>query len=297
MKRHDIKKNAGIKKRHCMKIYLDCYPCFLRQALSAARLAGGDAVQQREIVQQTLALLQGLKPGATPPEIARKVHAMVRSHISAADPYQEVKSAGTRAALALYPRLKTVIDESVDPLGTALRISIAGNIMDFGVADRHDDLWQTVERVLAQPMAIDHEHRLRERLSEADHLLFLADNAGETVFDRLLIEVMPVPVIYAVKGSPTLNDATMQDALDAGLEGVARLVDNGSDAPGTILSLCSDAFVDLYRAAPLVIAKGQANYETLSEAGPKVFCLLQVKCPVIAEDIGAPTGSVVIRQG
>jgi len=280
-----------------MKIYLDCYACFLRQALNAARLAGCDSSQQYAVINRTLKLLQDLQPGATPPEIAHRVHRLVRNEISTPDPYKEAKSTSTQAALALYPRLRTLVDESDDPLGVALRLSIAGNIIDLGVADHYDDLWHTVERVLSQPYAIDDEKALRTGLSGADHVLFLADNAGETVFDRLLIEALQVPVIYAVKGSPTLNDATIEDAVAAGLDHLARIVSNGTDAPGTILPLCSEEFLEIFKSAPLVIAKGQANYESLSDAGSKVFCLLQVKCRVIAEDVGAPVGSIVIRQG
>ncbi len=280
-----------------MKTYLDCYPCFLRQALHAARLVNCDAQAQYTLMNEVLGVLQGLSPETTPPEIACTVHRLVRKITPVDDPYASAKAASTQAALSLYPRLKDLIDNSADPLGVAIRLSIAGNIIDFGVSDQHDDLWETVERVLRQPFAIDHEEALRDALQRADHVLFLSDNAGETVFDRLLIEAITIPVIYAVKGAPILNDATEEDAIAAGLDKVARIVSNGADAPGTILSLCTKAFVEVFNAAPLVIAKGQANYETLSDAGTNIFCLLQVKCPVIAADIGAPIGSTVVRQG
>jgi len=133
-------------------------------------------------------------------------------------------------------------------------------------------------------------------LQSADHVLFLADNAGETVFDRVLIEQLQIPVVYVVKGAPTLNDATIEDAFAAGIDAVAGIVNNGTDAPGTILSMCSPEFIDIFQAAPLIVAKGQANYESLSSTDSKVFCLLQIKCPVIAKDIGAPVGGIVIRQ-
>lgn len=279
-----------------MDIYLDCYPCFLRQALRAARLAGGNKQQQFQLVNHTLSLLQSLQPGTSPPEIACRVHRLVREEISAVDPYADAKAESTRQALSMYSRLKALINSSEDPLDTAIRLSIAGNIIDLGVKDHHDDLWETVERVLSQPYAIDDASLLRAALQNVDHVLFLADNAGETVFDRLLIEMLDLPVTYVVKGHPVLNDATRTDALAAGLEPYATIVDNGSDAPGTIFEMCSDHFRRLYEAAPLVIAKGQANYETLSDAGERVFCLLQIKCPVIGEDIAAPMGGIVVRQ-
>jgi len=279
-----------------LQTYLDCYPCFLRQAISSARRVGAGDEVQYAVMQEVLALLQDFPPGATPPEIAYRVHRIVRGHIDADDPYREAKAESTRQALALYPRLKELVARGDDPLDVAVRLSIAGNIIDLGVSDHHDDLWTTVERVLAQPFALHDDASLRQRLAQADHVLFLADNAGETVFDRVLVESLSVPVVYAVKGGPTLNDATRDDAVAAGLDGCATVVTNGADVPGTVLALCSEEFRRRFHAAPLVIAKGQGNYETLSDAGPRVFCLLQVKCPVIGRDVGAPVGSIVLRQ-
>lgn len=279
-----------------MRTYFDCYPCFLKQALSAARRVGADDAAQSMVLHKVLTLMQDIQSDATPPEIACRVHRIVRDTISASDPYQEAKAKSTADALDIYPRLKRLVAQSDAALDTAIRISIAGNIIDFGVTEDIQNLWQTVESVLNQPYAIDNTAQLRERLKNVDRVLFLADNAGETVFDRVLIETLSVPVIYAVKGGPILNDATMEDAVAAGLDQCAALFSNGSDAPGTILSLCSDEFRQQYESAPLIIAKGQANYETLSEAGSKVFCLLRVKCPVIAQDIGQTVDSIVVRQ-
>ena len=279
-----------------MHTYLDCYACFVRQALSAARMAGADDAEQHAVVSETLGLLQTLPSGASPPEIAHAVHRIVRERLGHTDPYREAKDRSTRAALALYPRLTSLVAASPDPWEAAVRVSIVGNIIDLGVNDEVPDLWATVERVMAAPFAVDHLPALRSALAAADYVLFLADNAGETVFDRVLIEELGPPVVYVVKGGPVLNDATREDAIAAGLDGCATIVDNGSDAPGTIPDLCSAEFRDTFARAPLIIAKGQANYETLSEAGPRVFCLLQVKCPVIGRDLGAPVGSVVVRQ-
>ncbi|MBN2503639.1 MAG: DUF89 family protein [Anaerolineales bacterium] len=279
-----------------MRAYFECYPCFLRQALSAARRVGASEAQRGVVLRAVLALLQDISPDTTPPEVAYHVHRIVRETISAADPYQQAKAESTAEALALYPKLKRLVAESADPLDTAIRISIAGNIIDFGATEVIADLWPAVERVLEQPYAIDHSAQLRARLENVDQVLYLGDNAGETVFDRVLIEALPIPVFYVAKGGPILNDATITDAVAAGLDQCTTLLDNGSNAPGTVFSLCSEAFRSRYTRAPLVIAKGQANYESLSEAGDKVFCLLRVKCPVIGEDIGQPVDGIVVRQ-
>ncbi len=190
-----------------MRTYLDCYPCFLRQALSAARRAGADEIQQREILQHTCAELQTLPPDATPPQMAERIHRLVRAEVHNPDPYLAAKQEATQAALERYPTLSERVRGAADPLDAAIRISIAGNIIDFGIFETYD-LDATVERVLEQSFAIDHRPELRAALGNAREVLFLADNAGETVFDRALIEILDLPVTYAVKVSSVLNDAT-----------------------------------------------------------------------------------------
>ena len=250
-------------------------------------------------MQQTLEALHRQSPGATPPEIASVVHRIVRDHCGVADPYREEKHKATRKALELYPELTRLVDSKPpeEALETAVRISIAGNIIDLGVSSAYDDLEQTLERVLHQPFAINHLPAFLNMLDQAKSILFFGDNAGETVFDRVLIERLQVPVTYVVKGTPVLNDATLEDALMAGLDQCATIVPNGSDIPGTVLDRCTPEVRSLFSQATLVIAKGQGNYETLNESGDKVFNLLQVKCPVIAGDIGAQVGSIAVRQG
>jgi uncharacterized protein with ATP-grasp and redox domains len=279
-----------------VKTYLDCYPCFLRQAVEAARLAGANGRQQREILGRVLDLLRDVPLSSVPPEIVRQVHRVVRDVTGVEDPYQEVKARSTEEALALYPWLKTIVAEAEDRLETAARLSIAGNIIDMGPNPAYD-LRDEVMRVLAEPFAADDSEALLSTLNEADSVLYLADNAGETVFDRLLIEAIDAPMIYAVKGRPIINDATVEDARAAGVDQVAEVMSNGSDSPGTLLEACSDAFRRTYDEAEVIIAKGQANYETLSDEGPRVFFLLQTKCPVIARDLGMPAGGLIITQG
>ena len=188
------------------------------------------------------------------------------------------------------------MDQSTDPRDTALRLRIVGNIIDFG-PNLIYDLWEEVERVLAQDLAIDDTADLEVELSCAESVLFLRDNAGETVFDRLLIERLVKPVTYVVRGGPVLNDATMDDAIAACIDCVADVVDNSARAAGTILSMCSDEFLELFRSADLIIAKGMGNYETLSGVAAPIFFLLQAKCPIIGQDVGAPPGCTIVKRG
>jgi damage-control phosphatase, subfamily I len=277
-----------------MKTYLDCYPCFLRQALSAARRAGATTDQQKQILLDTMDALRSLPSDATPPVMAEGIHQLVRARTSNPDPYREAKQEATEQALALLPGLMDQVRKAADPLETAVRIAIAGNIIDYGVAESYE-LEATLQRVLEKPFAIDDLPFLREALDRADSVLYLADNAGETVFDQVLIQVIDRPVTYVVKAGPIINDATYEDALAAGLAEVAEIVDNGSDAPGTLMDRCSADFRRRFEQASLIIAKGQANYETLSASQAPLFFLLQAKCAIIARDLGVTPGSTVVK--
>jgi len=279
-----------------MKMYLDCYPCLLRQALEVTRLGGADETQQQVVLHRVLDVLKDVSPTSTPPEIGDLAYHVVSEEIDLAKLFQRVKEAATQQALALYPRLKALVAEADDPFDRAVRLAIAGNIIEPPPRGEYD-LSGTVERVLDQPFAVDDSAALREALANAEVVLYLADNAGETVFDRVLIETLDVPVTYAVKGGPVANDATVDDATAAGLHEVAEVLSTGSDSLGTILHRCSDDFRRRYDEAQVIIAKGQSNYETLSSEGERMFFLMQTKCSVIAQDVGVPTGSIVLKQG
>jgi uncharacterized protein with ATP-grasp and redox domains len=278
-----------------MRTFLDCYPCILRQSLEAARIAGADQEQQRTVMLRAMALLNKALLGATPPEIATEVHQAVREIIGVDDPYLKVKDEARAKALSLLPRLKALIAGSQNPLETAIRLSIAGNIMDFGPNPDYD-LWSVVQRVLQQDFAIDDLKSLTTALERVDSVLLIGDNVGESVFDRLLIETLQKPVTYVVRGGPVLNDTTREDALAVGIGEIAEVIDSGARIPGTILSECSETFIQRFNSAELILAKGMGNYETLSEVPAPIFFLLQIKCPVIGRDIGAPVGSIVLKR-
>ncbi len=259
-------------------------------------MSGASYEQSKALVQKTLTLLKDLPEGLTPPEIGARVHHMVRDMTGSNDPYRKAKRRAEEQALSLLPRLKAILARAEDPLETAVRLSIAGNIIDFGPNPDYD-LWDVVQRVLHQPFAIDDLGKLKTEISQVGAILMLGDNAGETVFDRLLIETLAVPVTYVVRGGPILNDATLADATSAGIDQVADVIDNGARVPGTVLSQSSRSFQKRFAAAELILAKGQGNYETLSDVQAPVFFLLQIKCPVIGRNIGAPVGSIVVKAG
>jgi len=278
-----------------MKTYLDCYPCFFHQILNTARMVGVDEQKIQEILIAFGQVLSQIRVEATPPEIGREAYRLIAKKTGIADPYESIKKECTQQALALYPRLKERIASSGDRLLMAARMAIAGNVIDFG-ANADFDLDKDLAILLSQELAIDHLEEFRHALQRARWILYLADNAGETVFDRLLIEELGKPVVYAVREKPIINDSVLQDALDAGLDNVAKIVSSGTDAPGTILNLCSENFLKTFRSADLIISKGQGNYEGLSDEVRPVFFLLKAKCSVIARDIGAEQGSLILMK-
>lgn len=278
-----------------MKAKPECTRCFMRQAGVAAELAGLASPASDALLATIGEELAHLPPGQNPAITASAMHARIRTLSGSADPYRAKKREATAHALGLLPQLRAQLDESADPLLTAVRLAIAGNIIDLGVADEYD-LEASIARVLALPPAIDDMERLRFAIEKADNILYLGDNAGETVLDRLLIETLGRPVTYVVKGGPAVNDATREDAREAGLEEVCEVIDNGAAAMGTLLGQCSEAFRRRFDEAELIIAKGMANYESLSGSRPNLFFLLQAKCAVVAADLGVAEKSVVIRE-
>ncbi|UCC38198.1 MAG: DUF89 family protein [Candidatus Aminicenantes bacterium] len=278
-----------------MRAYLDCYPCFFTQALRTSKMLNLDEKKTWEILNEVSLVIPEIPFGATPPEIGRKVYQIISKRTGLEDPFKEIKEKCTRQALSLFPELKKLINSSEDRLMTAIRLSIAGNVIDFG-ANADFDLKRDLETILSQGFAINHYPQFCKALAKAQNILYIADNAGETVFDRLLIEELNKPVIYVVRENPIINDATREDALDSGIDRVAQIISSGYDAPGNILKFCSEDFFNAFNSAPLIISKGQGNYEGLSDEDRPIFFLLKAKCQVVARDIGVERGSIILMK-
>ncbi|MBN2246090.1 MAG: DUF89 family protein [Candidatus Aminicenantes bacterium] len=278
-----------------MKACLDCYPCLFNQALRTARMITQDEKKILAILNSVSRLLPQLSFNVTPPEIGKRMYQMIAEMTDVYDPFQKVKQECTQRALQMVPEVKQRIMESSDRLEMVVRAAVAGNIIDFG-AYAEFDFHKDLEAVFTQEFAINHLPEFKEAVKQARRIMYIGDNAGETVFDRLLIEEMNKPTQFAVREKPVINDAVYQDAVDAGLDQVAEIISSGSDAPGNLLSLCSDEFMEAYTNADLIISKGQGNYEALSEETRPIFFLLKAKCPVIARDIGVPVGSIILMR-
>ena len=282
-----------------MRTYLDCIPCFIRQSLDAARHATDDERVHEQVVRGAIDMANKLDMSQSPPAIGQQIHRLIREILNVDDPYHGAKQRFNDIALKLYSKMRQLIIESKDPLEIAVRLAIAGNIIDFGIKSQlqETELKETINQCLSGEISSKQLEAFRNAVNDARNILYLADNAGEIIFDRLLIEQLPIDKItVAVKGSPVINDATMEDAVYAGLPQIVEVIDNGSDAPGTILESCSQTFRDYFNRADLVIAKGQGNYETLSDVNKNIFFILKAKCSVISRNIGCEVGEMILQK-
>jgi len=288
-----------------MRTYLECIPCFYRQALDAAQIAGADELIQKKIIDELSQLIPNFSLETAPPEMGREIYSLVGKISGVKDPFKEIKENSNKFALKLYPELKKEIENSEDRLLAAAKLSIIGNIIDYG-AKNSLNVAGEIDYLFKGDFIINNKNnsttfkynQFKEALNKVDTIIYLADNAGEVVFDRLLIEELVKElgkeVIYVVKGKPIINDALIEDAIFCGINKVTKITSSGSDAPGTILKYCSPEFMKLYQDAELIISKGQGNYEALSEEDKSIFFLLRAKCPVIAEDVGCRVGDMVL---
>jgi uncharacterized protein with ATP-grasp and redox domains len=289
-----------------VKTYLECIPCFFKQALEAARRAGASTKAQRRILERVAREIPRISLETSPPEMGRVVYGTVNRITGKSDPYKAIKAFSNKRALLLYPTLKKKIARSRDRLRTAVELAIAGNIIDYGVKNS-----LCVERELAKILKQEKRtlksektslfayQAFRKSVRQAKLILYLADNAGETVFDKMLIEEIrqlgeEKRIVYAVKERPIINDALVEDARACGIDRIAEVISSGSAIPGTVLSDCSRSFLDIYRRADMIISKGQGNFESFDGGKDEIYFLFMAKCPVVAEDVGCTIGDIIL---
>ncbi|MDP4126382.1 MAG: ARMT1-like domain-containing protein, partial [Bacillota bacterium] len=252
-----------------MNVVLDCIPCYIKQTINTLAQTELSEEKAREIIYQTLPLLPSLDPQGTPAENSTIILRKVNELLEIEDPFHSAKKASNELALKLLPQLKERILQSKYPLFMALKIAVAGNIIDMGIL-KDFDVEGSIQEAMVKNFARDDYESFQQRLKDAREILILGDNSGEIAFDRLLAEQLSdfgVKVTYAVKDRPILNDATMEDAAYVGITDRIRVISNGSGFLGTILKDCSEEFKQAYEKADLVISKGQANYESLEALG------------------------------
>ena len=284
-----------------MQTYNQCLACFERQAADVCSIAQLSPEKTQSILASARARIRIFPREQPPIRMAVEIHELIRAESGIADPYAALKKAANDVCRGLGPQLMACMAGSSRPLETATKLAIAGNIIDYGAYGLRDvsqvNLVDVIEQVLAQPLTGGAIEQFEHLIHISEHILYIADNAGECFFDVPLLDVLPTgKVTYAVRGGPVLNDATFEDAHAANIPDRCTVIDTGDHAPGILLDRCSPAFLRAFNDSDLIISKGQGNYESMSDMTEKTIVFLtKVKCEMIAQDIGHRLGSNVIK--
>lgn len=290
-----------------MKTYFECIPCFFKQTIETCRMMGLTDDKTKTILDKLALQIPEIEMAASPPAMAQIIHRMIKQETGNPDPYKELKQKSNEIALGIYPDLKKIVKVSENRLLKAVEIAIAGNIIDYGaIFDLNIDkeiksiLNSEEEKIKNEDTKYFEYTEFIKALNNTKVLLYLADNAGEIVFDRILIEEIKtaypdIRIYCAVRGYPIINDCTISDTVSSGIDKMVTVISNGTDAPGTILKSCSKEFLDIWNKSDLIISKGQGNFESLSEARGNIFFMFIAKCQVLAKDIGCNLRDVILR--
>ncbi len=291
-----------------MRTFLDCIPCFMQQTLSAGRLMALPDEVIKDLFDIVGAGLSDVSLETSPPDMARKLQQLINEKMGESDPYFALKQESNEKALGYYEMMSSLVEESDDRLKSAIQVAIAGNIIDYGAI--HDlDVAKELNALMSQErLQLEREDsenfaylEFKKALSEAKTLLYVGDNAGEIVFDKILIstlkELYPeLAITFATRGKPILNDCLIEDAQQIGLDKLVTVVSSGSDAPGMVVERCSEEYLELFGSADLVISKGQGNFEALSDVDAPIYFLLIAKCEVVARTLGCDLRDIILKR-
>jgi len=283
-----------------MKTHVDCFPCIINQTLEAAQKNQIPDDQKKEIVYNVLEMLRDLPEDISPPEVSHRMHRLIGKSLGNDDPYQQARSDANVMTMDLIPGIRKKIKRSGDPLETAVRYAIAGQVFDGEAAEGRADIHRELEYAPKAEFGINHLKKLTRALYEAKRVVYLANAAGEIAFDRLLIEVLrdmfAAEIVMVVRKDPVLTNATLDDAAFVGVEPLVHLVANTSDAPATVIEDVSSGVSQQLNDADVVIAKGQTHYESLNNADLNIFFLFQINCPVISKELDADLHQYMVLQ-
>ncbi len=281
-----------------MKSVSLCYPCFLKQAYSTLAYSGVDDQKRIWVLRELANMLPDLDPKQSPAYNSSLVLFRVHDLSGHGDPYADERRNSNQMALDMLPALRQKLAQASDRLDAAVRLSVVGNIIDLGI-QHQASIDETMESAMGEGFAVFDMDEFRKALEASKRILYILDNAGEIVFDMLLIEELRKigkTVIAAVRGGPILNDAVMDDAIQVGLDKVCRVIDTGNEFLGVIREKCSGMFLKALDTADFVIAKGQANYESMEGTRPNIFFILKAKCQATADHMGVKENDLVFKR-
>ena len=276
----------------------DCIPCILRMTITSLRKLPLDEDSVKALYTDILEnpALHGLDWDTTSVEVIEDIWKKIVKRVNTSDPFSLEKSNQNKKIMDLYPHLEKIVSAAADPLYMAVKLSILGNSMDLMVADTSVTIENSISEKVKTPLSDENYSQFKQQLKASRHLLIFGDNAGEIVFDKLLIETIkkihPLEITFVVRSVPTLNDATLKEAKSVGLDKIVTVIENGIDGPlpGTLLSRCSSKVNDLVRRSDLIISKGGGNFDTLDEErnrlNKNISFLLLSKCEPYYDHFG-----------
>lgn len=278
-----------------------CLPCMINQVIKVSNMIGIDDKDQ--LLRKVFTYLSTMNFGTSTPEMIGEIFEVIKIHSNNPDPYKETRNHYNSLFLDLIPQFQKQIEQSSAPFPMALKYAILGNIIDFNPMHNTllDDIYSAFAQIDQQDLAIDDSDLLIKEITTSKCLLYLGDNCGEICMDKILIqkikELNPsIELLFAVRGKPVVNDSIAEDGYFVGIDEYAEIIDNGDSSLGTVLHRTSSAFQAAYEKADIIIAKGQANYECLSEENKNIYFLLVTKCDVIAHDIGVDEKNMVCMK-
>mgnify|MGYP000665638179 CR=1 FL=1 len=285
-----------------MNITRDCVECIIGQISKATTQLSCNEELSIQIIDEVKTRSKDFSYNHTPPWVARDVYEHLALKTNMTDPLEDIKQDSIKAALKFVPFIKDKLHNSKDKLFIAIKASVAGNVIDFGAKEQFD-LKNEIENVFDTDFAINDYNILKKRLNNINKLMILADNSGENVFDKILLETINeiypnIKLYYTTRGKPIINDITTKEAYQIGIDSVATIIDSGVDTPGLELSRSNVDFVDLYNSMPLIISKGMGNFECLESSNDnRIFFLFKVKCNVVSDSIKKDIGSIILKRG
>ena len=287
-----------------MKTDLECVPCIIKQALGTLKIAGASKEKSEKVLRELFKNLEGMDFDTTPAANSNIVYKIISRITGIRDPYKDIKSQYNASILKLYPKLEDIAKGSENSLHTAAKMAVAGNVIDFGVqhiiGGKKVDPDSIIKEIKEIPLSIDDFKNFTKDLGKTNKILYIADNSGEIVFDRIFISKlagMGKKVILAVKSGPIINDVTIEDVKEAGLDDMVNTIETGTACIGVDFGSASEEFLKEFESADLIISKGQGNFETLDEIkGKKIYFLLKVKCEKIARTLGVDHLDIVFKR-
>jgi len=279
-----------------MNTSLECIPCIVNSFTNLLKNELFADAEKEKVMRKLLEYLSETDYKQSPPVLGKEMHRMIREMINNPDPYKEVKDKFNNLMMDRFSEFEKIVSNSQDPFDTAMRLAIAGNVIDFGPQNRLD-INETINKVINSKLAIDDSLELKKELKDTNSLIYIGDNCGEIVLDKLFLKTIDLPnMYYVVRGSPVLNDATLEDAKLVGIDKIAKVITTGDNAPGAVWDLTSEEFKKVFYDADVIISKGQGNLEGILGVNKTIFFLLVTKCDLISKLIDTKTGEFVVRR-